>query len=171
VTGQAYNSFCPAITGNGTVIFTKNQTGAGGTGNILIKCSLIEDFNAYYQSYLSRMSELSNYSSNPTNINYYQNIVFSNIEPISNIINPIRMESLKAVDLYEDESLDMVFLDASHKYEDIKNDMIAWYPKVKKGGIFSGHDYPSWTQVVRAVEEFFPDKNFISSELCWIHRK
>jgi predicted O-methyltransferase YrrM len=95
----------------------------------------------------------------------------SNIEPISNIINPIRMESLKAVDLYEDESLDMVFLDASHRYEDIKNDMIAWYPKVKKGGIFSGHDYPSWTQVVRAVEEFFPDKNFISSELCWIHRK
>jgi hypothetical protein len=72
VTGQAYNSFCPAITGNGTVIFTKNQTGAGGTGNILIKCSLIEDFNAYYQSYLSRMAELSNYSSNPTNINYYK---------------------------------------------------------------------------------------------------
>ena len=72
VTGQVYNSFCPAITGNGTVIFTKNQTGAGGTGNILIKCSLIEDFNAYYQSYLSRMAELSNYSSNPTNINYYK---------------------------------------------------------------------------------------------------
>jgi len=72
VTGQVYNSFCPAITGNGTVIFTKNQTGAGGTGNILIKCSLIEDFNAYYQSYLSRMSELSNYSSDPTNINYYK---------------------------------------------------------------------------------------------------
>jgi hypothetical protein len=70
--GQVQNSYCPAITGNGTVIFTKNQTGAGGTGNILIKCSLIEDFNAYYQSYLTRMSELSSYSSNPTNINYYK---------------------------------------------------------------------------------------------------
>jgi hypothetical protein len=99
------------------------------------------------------------------------NEFISNIEPLSNIINPIRMESLKAVNLYEDESLDMVFLDASHRYEDIKADILAWYPKVKKGGIFSGHDYPSWNQVVRAVEEFFPNKNFISSELCWIHQK
>ena len=95
----------------------------------------------------------------------------SNISQISNIINPVRMTSLEASKLYDDESLDVVFLDASHKYEDIKDDMIAWYPKVKKGGIFAGHDYPSWTQVVRAVEEFFPSKNFSSSELCWIHQK
>jgi len=72
LSGQGVQSFCPTITGNGTIIFTKNQTGAGGTGNILIKCSQIEDFNAYYQSYLARMSELSSYSSNPTNINYYK---------------------------------------------------------------------------------------------------
>jgi len=71
LSGQVVQSFCPTITGNGTIIFTKNQTGAGGTGNILIKCSLIEDFNAYYQSYLARMSN-SNYSSDPTNINYYK---------------------------------------------------------------------------------------------------
>jgi len=95
----------------------------------------------------------------------------SNIEPIQNIVNPIRMESLKASELYEDESLDFVFLDASHKYEDIKEDLFAWYPKVKKGGIFAGHDYPTWTQVVRAVDEFFPGKNFRVSENCWIHSK
>ena len=75
LSGQSVQSFCPTTTGNGTIIFTKNQTGAGGTGNILIKCSLIEDFNAYYQSYLARMSELSSYSSNPTNINYYKYFV------------------------------------------------------------------------------------------------
>lgn len=95
----------------------------------------------------------------------------SNIDPIAHIINPIRMESLKAVDLYADESLDMVFLDASHKYEDIKADIEAWFPKVKPGGIFSGHDYPTWTQVVRAVDEFFPGRNFTVSENCWIYRK
>jgi hypothetical protein len=95
----------------------------------------------------------------------------SNIQPLSKIINPVRMESLKAVSLYEDESLDVVFLDASHTYENIKADLIAWYPKVKKGGIFSGHDYPTWTQVVKAVEEYFLDKNFQSSENCWIHLK
>lgn len=94
-----------------------------------------------------------------------------NITPLSHIITPIRKKSLDAVELYEDESLDVVFLDASHKYEDIKSDMIAWYPKVKKGGIFSGHDYPSWNDVVKAVHEFFPENNFSSSEFCWIHIK
>lgn len=95
----------------------------------------------------------------------------SNISPISSIIKPIRMTSLEASKFYPDESVDVVFLDASHKYEDVRDDLFAWYPKVKKGGIFAGHDYPSWTQVVKAVDEFFPNKNFESSELCWIHRK
>lgn len=94
-----------------------------------------------------------------------------NIKPISNIITPVRMGSLKAVHLYENESLDFVFLDASHKYEEIKADIEAWFPKVKNGGIFSGHDYPSWTQVVRAVDEFFQGKKFSVSENCWIYRK
>jgi SAM-dependent methyltransferase len=96
-----------------------------------------------------------------------------NIDPIKHIINPIRMTSLEASKLYEDESLDFVFLDASHKYEDVKADMEAWYPKVKPGGIFSGHDYPTWPEVVKAVDEFFNPygMNFSSSEYCWIHQK
>jgi hypothetical protein len=94
-----------------------------------------------------------------------------NISPISDIITPIRMKSLDAAKLYEDESIDVVFIDASHRYEDVREDLIAWYPKVKKGGIFSGHDYPSWPEVVRAVDEYFPENNFTSSENCWIHLK
>lgn len=96
-----------------------------------------------------------------------------NIEPIKHIINPIRMTSLEAAKLYEDESLDFVFLDASHKYKDVKEDMEAWYPKVKQGGIFAGHDYPTWPEVVKAVDEFFnpPGMIFTSNEYCWIHQK
>ena len=77
------------------------------------------------------------------------------------------MTSLEASKLYEDESLDVVFLDASHKYEDIKDDMIAWYPKVKKEGIIGGHDY-TWCDDVRiAVNEFFKNKTIYESEGCW----
>lgn len=96
-----------------------------------------------------------------------------NIEPLGKIIRPLRMTSLEAAKLYQDESLDFVFLDASHKYEDIKADIEAWYPKVKPGGIFSGHDYPAWTQVVAAVNDFFHPKgmNLSTSESCWIHYK
>lgn len=98
-----------------------------------------------------------------------------NIEPVKNVINPIRMHSLNAVDLYDDNSLDFVFIDAAHDYENVKKDIIAWYPKVKSNGLFAGHDYdPSWEGVVRAVDEFINEMGYtlsIKSELCWGFRK
>jgi predicted O-methyltransferase YrrM len=61
---------------------------------------------------------------------------------------------------YPDESIDFVFLDASHAYESISRDIDAWRPKVKRGGLLAGHDYVHWTNpefgVVRAVNERFP---------------
>jgi hypothetical protein len=96
----------------------------------------------------------------------------SNIDPVKHILNPIRMSSLDAVKLYDDESLDFVFVDASHEYEDVKQDIEAWYSKVKKGGIFAGHDYhQSWPGVMQAVDEFFPLGDFVQSQHCWIHKK
>ena len=82
-----------------------------------------------------------------------------NIEPVKDVINPIRMESTKAATLYEDNSLDFVFIDGSHEYEDVLADLQAWFPKIKKGGHIAGHDFP-WKNVKRAVEEFFSDKGW-----------
>jgi ubiquinone/menaquinone biosynthesis C-methylase UbiE len=95
-----------------------------------------------------------------------------NIEPVSHIINPIRMKSLEAVNLYDDESLDFVFIDASHEYEDVKNDILAWLPKVKEGGFIGGHDYSSfWDGVVRAVDEIFNNSELVIDEYCWLYEK
>lgn len=52
-----------------------------------------------------------------------------------------RMTSLEATKLVEDESLDFVFIDGMHTYEAVKEDIKAWLPKIKKGGILSGDDY------------------------------
>lgn len=60
----------------------------------------------------------------------------------------------------DDASLDFVFLDASHLYEDVKADINAWVPKVRQGGAVIGHDYNGqgdrrgWFGVKRAVDEF-----------------
>lgn len=56
----------------------------------------------------------------------------------------IRALSEQAVDLFEDESLDFVYIDGNHAYDYVKQDIELWYPKVKKGGIVSGHDYILW---------------------------
>lgn len=53
----------------------------------------------------------------------------------------IRSNSENAATLFEDGSLDFVYIDANHKYEYVKQDISLWYPKVRKGGILAGHDY------------------------------
>jgi len=48
--------------------------------------------------------------------------------------------SNKAHKRVEDESIDFVFIDASHDYDSVYEDIKYWAPKVKKGGIVAGHD-------------------------------
>ena len=38
-------------------------------------------------------------------------------------------------------SLDFVYLDARHDYEGIKEDLNAWWPLLKQGGLIAGHDF------------------------------
>jgi hypothetical protein len=98
-------------------------------------------------------------------LNNLYNEFLNNIKPVSHIINPIRMTSLEASKLYADKSLDFVFIDASHEYEDVKNDIIHWFPKVKVGGVLGGHDR-GWQGVAKAVSELLPNAYPISLG-CW----
>jgi predicted O-methyltransferase YrrM len=52
-------------------------------------------------------------------------------------------------------AVDMVFVDGDHSYAGVTNDLLAWMPKVKPGGILACHDYhsPSLFDVRRAVDE------------------
>lgn len=68
----------------------------------------------------------------------------------------IKAPSVEAAKLIPDGSQDFVFIDGNHDYEDVKEDMETWYPKVRKGGILSGHDYyPKCARgaVIKAVDE------------------
>lgn len=56
------------------------------------------------------------------------------------------------------ESLDFVFVDADHHYEAVRSDIEHWWPKVRPGGWFGGHDYhEKFRGVIRAVDESFGD--------------
>lgn len=72
-----------------------------------------------------------------------------------------RMTSLEASTRYEDEYFDFIYIDGNHKYEHCKNDLNAWWSKVKKGGILAGHDYINVRDfgVIQAVEEFKLENN------------
>ncbi len=102
---------------------------------------------------------------------YYE--FLKNTLPVRDMINPIRLSSLESAKLYPDRSLDFIFIDASHEYEDVKQDILSWYPKVKKGGYIAGHDYTTFDGVQKAVDEIIIHKglNWVLEKSYWIHRK
>jgi len=59
-----------------------------------------------------------------------------------NNIELIEAASPEVARLFEDESIDVCFLDADHSHEAITADIAAWWPKIKPGGFLAGDDYP-----------------------------
>jgi predicted O-methyltransferase YrrM len=69
-------------------------------------------------------------------------------------INVMRMMSVEAAQHVGDESQDFVFIDADHRYQSVRDDLAAWIPKVRTGGVICGHDYATgFPGVMRAVDE------------------
>jgi hypothetical protein len=100
-----------------------------------------------------------------------------NIEPVKHIVTPVKMLSVEAAKLYDDNSLFFVFIDGSHLYESIKADIIAWLPKVKSGGFIGGHDIDQpeeFNGVRKAVDELIGPANitiYNKRWASWLHRK
>lgn len=53
----------------------------------------------------------------------------------------IREWSVEAAKLFGNQSVDFVYIDGNHDYANVVKDIDAWAPKVRKGGIVSGHDF------------------------------
>lgn len=72
----------------------------------------------------------------------------------------LRMPSIAAAETISTGSLDFAFIDAAHHYEAVRDDIRAWWPKIRSGGLLCGHDFGHardrkglWG-VGRAVNEF-----------------
>ncbi|HEY5933485.1 MAG TPA: class I SAM-dependent methyltransferase [Kofleriaceae bacterium] len=65
-------------------------------------------------------------------------------------------DSTDALADFKAASLDFIFIDTYMDYDQARSDLQAWYPKVKKGGIFAGHDWDS-DRIQRAVNDFRRD--------------
>jgi|WetSurMetagenome_2_1015567.scaffolds.fasta_scaffold20719_5 hypothetical protein len=73
----------------------------------------------------------------------------------NNQVELVRKQSLEAVKQFSDDFFDFVFIDGDHSYLAVLADLEAWWPKVKPGKIFSGHDFrPRDVDVRKAVYDF-----------------
>lgn len=69
----------------------------------------------------------------------------------TNII-PLQALSVDAAAGFRNGNIDMVYIDGNHEYESVKADILAWLPKIRKGGWITGHDM-GLAGVKEAVEE------------------
>ena len=65
----------------------------------------------------------------------------------------LRKFSIDAARIIADNSLDFVYIDGLHDYYNVMLDMMAWWPKVRKGGVMAGHDF-NQIPLFHAVTEF-----------------
>jgi hypothetical protein len=68
--------------------------------------------------------------------------------------------SVEMANKIPDGSLSFVYIDACHTYEAVLEDLKAYYPKLKDGGIMAGHDFLGKDYgVEKAVREFASENN------------
>lgn len=81
------------------------------------------------------------------------------VRPFNDRCKVLRMTSVEASRMFDDFSLDFVFIDGDHSYEATKTDIAYWYPKVRNSGVLGGHDYRTDKNygVKRAVDDFVND--------------
>jgi len=85
----------------------------------------------------------------------YHNIKYSGYQDKVIFLEKNSRDALQDI---EDNSLDFIFLDTYMTLEQAREDVNSWYPKVKTGGLFAGHDSNS-PEVQTAVLELRSNLN------------
>lgn len=83
------------------------------------------------------------------------------------------LQAATAFDHHMGDRPDVVFIDAAHDYENVLQDIRAWWPLVREGGFLTGHDYShKFPGVMRAVAECFPLMRVaVCPDSVWVVRK
>lgn len=101
-----------------------------------------------------------------------QENLLDNLAPLSNYFKFIKGPSADVAQKFENESLDFIFIDAGHEYEEVKEDINAWLPKLRKNGTLAGHDYQdAFPGVKKAAEECLETFVVDTRQKCFIYNK
>jgi|LakMenEpi03Aug12_release.lakeMendotaPanAssembly.Ray.scaffolds.fasta_scaffold447861_2 hypothetical protein len=94
-----------------------------------------------------------------------------NINPLikNNLsIIPIKDKSQNVYNTFNDNTFDFIYIDGSHLYENVKQDIINYLPKLKEKSLLAGHDWQS-DDIQRAVKETLGIENIKTILNTWIY--
>ena len=83
-------------------------------------------------------------------------------------LDHLEMPSIEASKKFEDTSIDLVFIDAGHIYEEVLEDLQCWYPKVRI--LLCGHDF-AMRPVREAIEDYGLEVRIPLGGTYWEHFK
>lgn len=78
----------------------------------------------------------------------YEEIMKQNMNRFGDRWEHIKKSSHDCADMFENESLDFIFIDSIQLIEHLSKELELWYPKIKKNGIIFGHDAMTESVVV-----------------------
>lgn len=87
-------------------------------------------------------------------------IARKNLAPVASVVTVLAMASVEAAGHFEDGSVDFLFIDGTHDYDNVHADLTAWLPKMKAGGLVAGDD-AKWNGVLRAARELLGEVTVI----------
>jgi predicted O-methyltransferase YrrM len=91
---------------------------------------------------------------------------------VNSYMKPIRCPSVLAAKQFPDNYFDFIFIDADHSYNEVRNDILAWLPKLKNKpeSILAGHDFHMKT-VKAAVQDTLGLKKISIWKRSWVYKK
>lgn len=86
-------------------------------------------------------------------LNRQEEIAKKNLSKWGDRVEMIKEPAKKASYKFKKEELDFVFIDGDHSEDSAYTDMVKYYEKIKKGGIFSGNSY-NLESIRKAIKRF-----------------
>lgn len=98
----------------------------------------------------------------PMRLGFYGHLFHLGTEEKASLLRPVRARTDHAHRLFEDGSIDLLFVDADHSEAGVLKDLALWAPKIAPGGILAGHDFDEreFPGVVSAVRKFWHERGW-----------
>lgn len=89
---------------------------------------------------------------------------------VNHLVTMIQNDSIEASKIFEDNSIDFLFLDGCHENPYVTQELKTWLPKMKSNSTIAGHDYCSSSAIVYAVHTILNDDYWLTSNRAtYIH--
>lgn len=135
------------------------EVGVQGGGSFLSTFDLITNTNIelygvdiWEDIYTTRVNGISNDFWTEDSIKKLSYLLYECRVNLENILNKYdeknqcklikgNSSSKDILDKFDNDSVDLIYIDADHSFEGAYNDFVSWFPKLKSGGLLVGDDY------------------------------